>query len=167
MIETEAVEHARRLYLDDRHEHGCAETTYLVLARAYALEGAEDAAAAMALNGGVAYSGGVCGAITGAAMAAGRLAAQRIDDHREAKRVAREITARLMDAFAREHGATDCRELIGVDLRGPGQHEAFIAGGLWRERCMQQIEFAVGRLSGLADDAAWDRMLRELDEPQP
>ena len=36
-----------------------------------------DASAAMAFNGGIAYSGGPCGAITGAAMAVGLLAEQR------------------------------------------------------------------------------------------
>ena len=43
----------------------------MVLKAAYGLDDPMDPAAAVALNGGVAYSGGLCGAITGAALAVG------------------------------------------------------------------------------------------------
>ncbi len=120
----------------------------------------------MALNGGLAYSGGPCGAISGAAMAVGLLAAQRIADHREAKTAARRITAGLMDEFGAAHGATDCRDLIGLDLGTESGHREFIASGIWRERCMAQIEFAVRHLAPLADVAAWDLALaKESDAP--
>lgn len=158
----EAIALARELFLDDRNEHGCAETAYLALARAYGLDEVRTSAPAMALNGGLAYSGGPCGAITGAALAVGLLAEQRIPDHRAAKRVARELTGRLMDDFVREHGALDCRDLIGLDLRAPGAHEAFIASGVWRDRCMRQIEFSLRSLAPLADPAAWERAVGEI-----
>jgi C_GCAxxG_C_C family probable redox protein len=163
-IETRAaLERARRLFLDESNEHGCAETTYLALAEAYGLETADGSAPAMAFNGGIAYSGGPCGAVTGAAMAVGLLAERRIPDHRAAKRAARELVWQLMDAFAREHGSLDCRDLIGVDLRAPGEHDAFIAGGAWRDRCMLQIEVAIRRLAPLGGPDAWDRAIRGLD----
>ena len=157
------IEQARRLFLDDRNIYGCAETTFMALKSAFGLDDPMDSAPAMALNGGVAYSGGMCGAISGAALALGMLANGRIDDHREAKRVARELVARLMDDFRAEHGATDCRELLGIDLRAPGAHDAFIAGGTWRDQCMRQIEFAIGRLAPLADEAASASAVRSLD----
>ncbi len=165
MTEHEAVEHARRLFLDDRNVFGCAETTFLALKGAFDLGDPADSSPAMALNGGIAYSGGMCGAISGAALAVGMLAQRRVDEHRTAKRVARLITARLIDAFEAEYGALDCRQLIGLELRGPGQHEAFIASGLWRERCMRQVEFAVRMLAPLANAAAWDRIVVELGRP--
>jgi len=153
---------ARAYYLDDRNQFGCAETAFIVLKGAYELDDPMDAGAAMALNGGVAYSGGACGAITGAALAVGMLADRRIDDHGAAKRVARELVARLMDDFRDEHGAVDCRDLLGCELRAPGQHEAFIAGGTWRDRCMRQVEFTVTRLALLADEDAWTAAVRGL-----
>ncbi len=167
MTEREAVELARTLFLDDRNIHGCAETTFIALKEAFGLPDASDSSPAMALNGGIAYSGGMCGAISGAAMAVGLLAGRRIPDHRVAKRAARRITARLMDAFEAEHGAVDCRELVGMDLRTEEGHAAFIGSGIWRDRCMRQVEFSIRRLAGLADEAAWDEALRELDEPTP
>jgi C_GCAxxG_C_C family probable redox protein len=155
---------ARAYFLDERNQFGCAETAFMVLKGAYRLDDPMDAGAAMALNGGVAYTGGACGAITGAALAVGMLAEQRIDDHQAAKRVARELVARVMDDFRVEHGAIDCRDLTGYDLRAPGQHAAFMASGVWRDRCMRQIEFTVTRLASLADEAAWTAQIRALDE---
>lgn len=167
MDEGAAVERARELFLDDRNLHGCAETTFVVLAEAFDLSAGADPAAAMALNGGVAYSGGTCGAITGAALAVGLLAGRRIADHAAAKRAARLVTARLIDEFAGEHGAVECRRLVGVDLRTKAGHRAFIESGAWRDGCMRQIEFAVRRLAPLADEEAWAGALRDLEASEP
>ena len=163
----DAVEAARRLFLDDRNVYGCAETTFVVLKAAFGLPGPVDPSPAMALNGGVAYGGGTCGAISGAALALGMLAGQRIADHRHAKRVARELTAELMDAFRAAHGAVDCRDLLGVDLRAPGAHDAFLAGGVWRDRCMAQIEFAVARAAPLADPVTWWDAVARIEAGAP
>jgi len=161
--EGDALRLARAYYLDDRHQYGCAETVLVVLKGAYGLDDPMDSSAAVALNGGLAWSGGLCGALTGAAIAVGMLAERRIDDHARAKLVAREVVATVLEAFVAEHGAADCRALVGVDLRSPGGHEAFIASGAWREGCMRQIEFVVARLAPLADRAAWDRAVREIE----
>jgi len=167
MAEIDPAALARAWFLDDSNQFGCAETTFIVLKGAYGLDDPLDASAAMALNGGVAYSGGPCGAITGAALAVGMLAQRRIGDHRAAKAVARGLVAGLMDDFLAEHGAVDCRVLTGYDLRAPGQHDAFIAGGTWRDRCMGQIEFAVTRMAPLADEEAWAAAVRGLDAASP
>jgi len=159
----DSVALARAYYLDDRNQFGCAETAYMVLKGAYGLDDPMDSAAAVALNGGVAYSGGLCGAITGAALAVGMLAERRIADHVAAKRVARELVAETLDAFRDEHGAVDCRDLIGYDLRTPDGHDAFLASGVWRDGCMRQIEFVVGRLATLADPDTWDRAVQEIE----
>ncbi len=156
---SDAVEHARRCFLRDDNRFGCAELTFLALTAAFGLEPDRDSSVAMALNGGVAYSGGPCGAITGAGLALGLLAGRRIRDHAAAKAAARALTASLLDAFRHEHGAVDCRDLIGLDLRTPGGHEAFIRSGIWRERCMGQIEFAVRAVAPLADADEWDRAM--------
>jgi C_GCAxxG_C_C family probable redox protein len=163
----DAVALARAYYLDERHQFGCAETAYMVLKAAYGLEEPMDPAAAIALNGGVAYSGGLCGAITGAALAVGMLAERRIVDHASAKRVARTIVAGTLEAFREEHGAVDCRDLTGCDLRAPGGHEAFLASGAWRDGCLRQVEFVVARLAPLADPEAWDAAVHEAQPPTP
>lgn len=162
-----AIEAARQLFLDDRNLYGCAETTFVVLKAAFGLDEPADPSPAMALNGGVAYGGGTCGAVTGAALAVGMLVGRRIADHRQAKLVARELTADLMDAFRSAHGALDCRDLLGIDLRVSGAHEAFIASGVWRDQCMAQIEFAVGRMAPLADPDTWRDAVARIEAAQP
>ena len=161
----DVAELARAYYLDDRHLYGCAESTFMVLKTAYGLDDPEDPSAAVALNGGVAHSGGMCGAITGAALAVGMLAEQRIADHAAAKRVARELVAGALEAFREKHGAVDCRALIGYDLRAPGGHDAFLAGGAWRDGCMRQIESVVQHLEVLTDQDVWEREVREIEGP--
>jgi len=162
-VASEAVAVARAAFLDDANHYGCAESTLVALKSVFDLPEPEDSSAAMALNGGIAWTGGPCGAITGAALAIGMLAEHRIPDHVRAKRVARELVARLMTEFAERHGSLDCRTLVGLDLRAPGAHEAFIASGVWRQGCMAQIEFAVARVAALAVPAAWDQAVAELE----
>lgn len=162
-VAEQAIEHARRLFLDDRHVHGCAEATLVALKTAFGLDAAADSAAAMALNGGIAYSGGACGAISGAAVAIGLLAAKRVPDHAAAKRVARGLVGELMAAFLDSFDAVDCRVLIGTDLLAPGRHDAFIESGVWRDRCMRQIEFAVRRLAPLALPDAWEAAVAGIE----
>jgi C_GCAxxG_C_C family probable redox protein len=161
-----AIAQADVYYIDDAHPYGCAETTFMTLKGIYGLEDPTDPSAAMAFNGGIAYSGGPCGAITGAALAVGMLAEQRIDDHRKAKLVARELVHGAMEAFRAEYGAVHCRELIGYDLRAPGQHEVFLESGLWRERCAAQIRTVVGQLAELADPDAWERAVEGIEADQ-
>ena len=160
----EAVRKAREMFLDDRNAHGCAETAFVVLKAAYGLPDAADSSAAMALNGGIAYSGGTCGAVTGAALAVGMLAERLVPDHRDAKRAARLVTADLLAAFEAGFGTSACRELIGVDLRTESGHRAFIESGAWRDRCMRQIEMAVTRLAPLGDEEAWDAAVRRAEQ---
>jgi C_GCAxxG_C_C family probable redox protein len=159
----EALALARSLYLDDAHPYGCAETCFVVLKSVYGLDDPMDPAPAIALNGGVGWSGALCGSLTGAALAVGMLAERRIPDHSRAKLVARELVAGALERFRERHGSVDCRELIGHDLRAPGGHQAFLDSGLWRTRCMDQIETVVGHLATFADEDAWDRAVAEIE----
>jgi C_GCAxxG_C_C family probable redox protein len=155
---------ARALFLDDSDRHGCAETTFVALKESFGLANAADPSPAIALNGGVAWSGGTCGAITGVALAVGELVASRTPDHTVAKGIAREVVAALIEGFEAEFGAADCRTLLGRDIRTPEAHAAFIESGTWRTACLRQIEFAVGRLAGLA---AEPHLAAPAGVPQP
>ncbi len=156
-----AIELARGLFLRDDNNYGCAESALVALQELYGLPDPADSSAAMVLNGGVAYSGGICGAISGAALAVGRLAGERIADHRKAKRTARRIIQLVMAEFRDEFGSHNCADLIDYDLTT--QHDEFIQSGVWRDSCMKQIEFSVARLHSLADPVVWDEMVRTLD----
>lgn len=158
-----AVELARDLFLRDDNTYGCAETSLVALQQIYGLPDATDSSAAMALNGGVAYAGGVCGAISGAAMAVGRLAGERVADHRRAKGIARRMVQMLMAEFEADFGGTNCSDLIDYEISIPSEHDAFIASGVWRDTCMKQLEFSVSRLEALSDIETWNNVVGSLD----
>jgi C_GCAxxG_C_C family probable redox protein len=158
-----ATETTRATFLRDDNYYGCAESTLVALQTVFGLENPEDSSAAMALNGGIAYSGGMCGAISGAAMALGKLSALRLEDHRQAKRMARLLTQRLIADFETEFSSSDCRDLIDYQISIPAEHDAFIASNVWRTTCMRQIEFSVEYLASLADEAVWNERLDALE----
>ena len=160
---SEVVEIARSAFLRADNHYGCAETTLVALQTVFGLPDPEDSSAAMALNGGIAYSGGMCGAISGAAMAVGKLAEVRLGDHREAKRVARLLTRQLILEFEAEFSASNCRDLIDYEISIPTEHDAFIASNVWRTICMRQIEFSVAKLALLADEHVWQERLTALE----
>ena len=138
------------LFLDHANLFGCAETTLMTLESGLGLEGGPGPSAVMALNGGVAYSGEICGALTGAAVAAGLMASAVEPDHAAAKQRARAAAARMIEEFRQEFGAVRCRDLVGCDLSSREAHEAFISGGQWKTVCMRQIEFTVSRFPAIA-----------------
>ena len=162
MSDATPEEAARRLFLRDDNFYGCAESSLVALQEIYGFDNAEDSSSAMVLNGGVAYSGGICGAISGAAMAVGRLAGERIADHREAKRTARRIIQKVMAEFDETFGSHNCSGLIEYDISTQEGHDEFIESGVWRNTCMKQIEFTVGRLAELQDPGKWTEAVESL-----
>jgi len=141
----DTVERARELFLGEEPGYGCAETTLVVLLEAFGRGAPIDPSPAFALNGGVAWQGSICGALTGAAIAAGMLAAPQMP-YAEAKRAARERVERVIGEFESRFGSVECRELTGFDIRTEEQHAAFVEKGLWRDACMCQIEFVIRKM---------------------
>ncbi|MCD6400990.1 MAG: C-GCAxxG-C-C family protein [Anaerolineales bacterium] len=162
----QAKQVAQAYFLRDDNLYGCAETTFIALKQAFSLPNPEDTSIAMVLNGGVAYGGGICGAISGAALAVGMLAGKRIKDHNQAKRTARRIIARYMDEFKDKHHSVNCRDLIKLDIRDQKQHDQFIDSGIWRTVCMSQIEFAMEKLADLYDQNVWNQVVQEVTPPE-
>jgi len=162
MQQDEALERARAYFLSDGI-YGCAETTLIVLQEAYDLPESLDSSPAMALNGGVAWRWGICGVLLGAGIALGRLAGQRISNHKDAKRIARRILNRFITEFESEHAAVDCRQLVGREIYTEEQHADFIESGIWRDNCMRQIEFAVRKLLPLQDESTWRQTVATVD----
>jgi len=159
---TEPQKKAREFFLRDDNMFGCAESTYITLKTLYGLPNPTHSAAAMALNGGIAYSGSTCGAITGAAMAVGELAESRLNNHKTAKTVARRIIMRILAAFRDKYVSEKCIDLIELDISKQEDHDAFIERGVWKTTCMGQIEYVVGELHRLADEDVWNEWVASV-----
>lgn len=154
----------RHLTSDADTSYGCAEATLVALKEHFDLPNPTDSAEAMALNGGIAYSGGTCGAITGAVLALGGVADRRIPNHSEAKKLTRRIVQRVMGDFAAEFGSVRCRELTGFDLAR--DHDGFIASGVWETRCMAQMAFVIDRITPLEDPERWEAMITTVGDDE-
>jgi C_GCAxxG_C_C family probable redox protein len=105
--------------------------------------------------GGMAESGGVCGAVTGALMAIsikhGRDEAGQSDEE------AHRLGAEFLRAFREETGSLYCRELTGADLSTPEGRAQFRASDVPIRVCLPAIGFAYQRtleLLGLAQSEA-------------
>jgi|GEM_PF-525861 len=160
MGDTSPTERVREIFDTADTIHGCAESTFIALQEHYDLPDPGDSTMAMALNGGVAYWGGTCGAITGAALAVGRLTGTRIEDHAVAKRVARRLIQRLMKDFHEEFGSLDCRDLTGYDMIA--DHDDFLTKSNWRVDCTRRLQYAVARVEGLIDPDRWEAAVAEV-----
>jgi C_GCAxxG_C_C family probable redox protein len=85
-----------------------------------------------AFSGGIARTGNVCGALTGALLALGF---KYGDDAEKANTVA----VKLLDEFKSLHGSTICRELINHDLiTGEDVKQAYATGAF--DNCAKYVE---------------------------
>ncbi len=102
-----------------------------------------------AFGGGIARTGGTCGAVSGALMALG-LAHGRTRVEDEAARETTYAAARaFLERFRGEHGSDVCRELLGVDIGTPEGRAAARDGGLFRSRCPALVRSAARIASSL------------------
>jgi C_GCAxxG_C_C family probable redox protein len=98
---------------------------------------------------GIAGTGGMCGAVTGALMVLG-LAYGRDDIAREdAKLITNEKCSVFLQRFSGERGSVVCRELLGHDISDPAVREMVRERGLFRTQCPVFVESAAALLEEL------------------
>ncbi len=113
----------------------CAESVVAAVADAEGLESELLPRVATGFGGGMARTGGACGALTGAiigvGLALGRSAAT------DSVEPAFAATRRVIEAFEREFGARDCPALLnGCDLATP-EGQAMFKEQKLRRRCLR------------------------------
>ena len=113
----------------------CAESVVMAIAEAEGLESELLPRVATGFGGGMARTGGACGALTGAIMAVG-LALGR-SAATESVEPTFAATRRVIEAFEREFGARDCPALLGgCDLATP-EGQAMFKEQKLRRRCLR------------------------------
>jgi C_GCAxxG_C_C family probable redox protein len=95
--------------------YNCAQSTCAALAPALGVDEATAIRFAAMFGGGVARTGGLCGAVSGALMAAG-LKLAPVETSAEIKASLYERGRELMEAFTKDKGSIVCRDLIDCDL---------------------------------------------------
>jgi len=132
-------EQAERLFAEGRN---CAQAVLAAFAPAAGLDEQVALRVAAALGGGVCRTGATCSAVTGALMAIGLLLFDPSDAGREAQARVYAAGALFMERFAPEHGARDCRTLLGEDMGSPEGRQRAREAGLFRERCPRFVRDA-------------------------
>jgi C_GCAxxG_C_C family probable redox protein len=82
---------------------------------------------ATAFGAGLARRGGVCGALTGAAMALSTLLGRSDPEDDEGKERVYAAVIELSRRLEAAHGTVECRRLTGLDFNDPGSHETLKA----------------------------------------
>jgi C_GCAxxG_C_C family probable redox protein len=122
--------------------YNCAESAVMALLAAAGRDAREAQRLATAFGGGLARRGGVCGAVSGAAMALSAMLGRSDPKDREGKeRVYAAVTA-LVRGIEEAHGSVECRRLTGLDWSDPSSDEVFKAT-VKHQVCIPVLRLAV------------------------
>ncbi len=96
--------------------------------------------------GGMAGTGGPCGAVTGATMAIGLARGSQDAEDRESKAHTARLTRELMSRITAAHGSIVCKELLGCEIDTPEKFAAARDSGTLAETCPPVIRLACDTL---------------------
>jgi C_GCAxxG_C_C family probable redox protein len=127
---------ARRLYLEENYN--CSESAWLGIANELSKEEKTYGCRLAGGFGGGLACGSTCGALAGAVMGLGAFFGREPGQPRADK--LRALTKELSEAFAREFGSLDCRDIK-------------LSGEEYRARCADYVEFCVNKANQLIDES--------------
>jgi len=157
---SQTIQITQQIQIADQHiegGYGCGQAVLAAFATRYGLTEKEARRIACCFGGGVGRSGQVCGAVSGALMVHGL---HYWDDDAEVpphKERIYALSAEFMDRFAAQHGTTQCRELLGANLRDPVQLEKAKEDGLFSTLCPGFIHDAIQLV---------EEFIHEHDQPE-
>lgn len=123
----------------------CAESVLQANMEGLGVEGDWFPRVATGFGSGIAVTQQVCGAISGAVMAAGWVMWRDSGD--ESNKQLYEICATFIRDFTDEFGSSTCRELIGVDLSDKAELKRARYTGIFIEKCFPLVEFSARRIA--------------------
>jgi len=129
--------------------YNCAEAVLLSALELLGVDGDWAPRVASGFGGGMARTCQVCGAITGALMAAGWSRGRDSESGDIDELYA--IGASLVDDFVSRFGTSSCRMLIDIDLADPEQREKAASAGVFADQCTRYIEFCTLNIAGKLD----------------
>ena len=94
-------------------------------------------------GGGIARTGQICGAVSGALIVIGAKAGAISNQDSEAKENTYELVRGFLDKFAAENGSTICNELLDLDMKNPRDLTKAREEGLFAEKCPVFVASAV------------------------
>jgi C_GCAxxG_C_C family probable redox protein len=134
---------------DDRAVSGlkegfnCAQAVFSTFAPELGLEENKAARIASLFGGGMARTGGTCGAVTGAFMALGLKYGSSRPQDKEIKEKGYEIAREFVRRFTERNGSTVCRDLLGCDIGTPEGYERAKQQGYFDTVCIKLVKDSV------------------------
>ncbi len=126
----------------------CAESVLLAVAESKGIKSDLIPRIATGFCAGVARTGGMCGAVSGAIMAVNLLTGR--SSPAGSVELNYSLTQQLISRFEKQHGSISCPQLLGCDLATPEGQRVFQENHLI-ERCKQYVGDAAGMVITLVD----------------
>lgn len=98
---------------------------------------------ATAFGGGVARTGRICGAVSGALMVIGLRYGNTLPADRGAKEATYTLARKFMDEFALQHQSINCPGLLGCDIGTPEGMQQAREQGFFKTQCPEYVQDAV------------------------
>ena len=134
----------------------CSQAILAAFSTRYGLDEPTALKVACAYGGGIARSGDMCGAVSGALMVLGLAHGKATLDDDVAKERTYAFTREFWKRFRERQGSLVCKELIGVDIGIPEGAKAASESGVFREKCPLLVRCAAEILRELLEDSpAW------------
>ena len=130
----------------------CCEAVLLALAESMGVESELIPRIATGFAAGVARTGNMCGALSGAVMGLG-LRYGRDAPETEPGRRPYWYGRRIAEAFEEAHGSVTCPGVLGLDIDDPDDYRRYSEENMWATKCREVIKTAA-RL-------AWDLIQEE------
>jgi len=127
----------------------CAQAVLCAFAHELGMEEQTALRVATGFGGGMGRMGSTCGAVTGAYMVLGLARGMRSPEERNNKEATYTLVREFADRFREKHGATGCRELLGVDVGTVEGLRMAHERNLFSTRCNVLIRDAVTVLQGV------------------
>ncbi len=138
----EAAERAKGLFIDG---WSCAEAVLMAVLEDLGIEAEWSPRVATGFAAGIGGTGMVCGAISGAVIAAGaRYGRNQLTDDRN-KLMA--IVWGLVDTFQKEFGSASCAILTGLDLTDAAERKRARDEGIFEKTCVPLVEYCASRMA--------------------
>lgn len=129
-----AAAHAEKGFL-------CSEAVLLALSEAMGVECEHIPRIATGFAAGIARTGEVCGALSGAVMALG-LVHGRDTPTAEPGRRPYWYSRRLAEAFKEAHGSATCPGILGLDIDDAQDYQRYRDADTWATKCREVIKTA-------------------------
>jgi C_GCAxxG_C_C family probable redox protein len=120
----------------------CSQAVFSAYAADYGMDQEAALRVAAAFGGGLARTGGPCGALSGALMVIGLQHGMVSVDAPQAKEHTYRVAQEFVERFRAANGAVDCRDLLGHDMSTPEGRQAIKEGRLTKAICPELVQSA-------------------------